>query len=70
MVANLYTNVILNLAPALVAHTAAGGSLIVSGIMADRAGEVERAIGDAGLAPVRTEREGDWAALVARKSGG
>ena len=69
VVANLYTNVILKLAPALVAHTAAGGALVVSGIMADRAGEVERALGDAGCPVARTEREGDWAALVARKSG-
>ena len=68
VVANLYTNVILKLAPALTAHTAAGGALVVSGIMADRAGEVERALGNAGCAVVRTEREGDWAALVACKS--
>ena len=68
VVANLYTNVILKLAPALAAHTAVGGSLVVSGIMAERAGEVERALGDAGCSVERTEREGDWAALVARKS--
>lgn len=69
VVANLYTNVILKLAPALAAHAAAGGALVVSGIMAERASEVGRALGDAGCAVERTEREGDWAALVARKSG-
>lgn len=69
VVANLYTNVILKLAQALAAHTASGGAFVVSGIMADRAAEVERALGDAGCAVERTEREGDWAALVARKSG-
>ena len=69
VVANLYTNVILKLAPALAAHAAAGGALVVSGIMAERAAEVEHALDDAGCSVERTEREGDWAALVARKSG-
>ena len=68
VVANLYTNVILNLAPALAAHLAPVGTLVVSGIMADRAGEVEQALDAAGCALLRTEREGDWAALVACKS--
>ena len=69
VVANLYTNVILKLAPALASHTAAGGAIVVSGIMAERAAQVERALDDVGCAVEHTEREGDWAALVARKSG-
>ena len=69
VVANLYTNVILKLAQALAAHTASGGAFVVSGIMADRAAEVERALDDVGCPVERTEREGDWAALVAHKSG-
>ena len=67
VVANLYTNVIVNLAQALAAHAAAGGILLVSGIMAERAGEVESALDAAGCGLLRTEIQGDWAALVARK---
>ena len=70
VIANLYTNVIVNLANALAAHARADGLLVVSGIMADRAGEVELALNAAGCALLRTERQGDWAALVARKGGG
>ena len=70
VIANLYTNVIVSLANALAAHVRADGLLVVSGIMAERAGEVELALDAAGCALLRTERQGDWAALVARKGGG
>ena len=70
VIANLYTNVIVSLANALAAHVRADGLLVVSGIMSDRAGEVELALDAAGCAVLRTERQGDWAALVARKGGG
>ncbi|MDA0988963.1 MAG: 50S ribosomal protein L11 methyltransferase [Chloroflexi bacterium] len=70
VVANLYTKVILGMAPTLVAQLATRGTLIVSGIMADRMGEVERALEAEGCTLLRMDREGDWAVLVGSKTRG
>ena len=70
VVANLYTKVILGMTQALAAQLAPGGILTLSGIMADRAEEVERSLAAEGCALLRVDREGDWAALVASKAGG
>ena len=70
VVANLYTKVILSIAPALVAQLVPQGNLIVSGIMADRVQEVERHLEAAGCTLLRMAREGDWAVLVGSKTRG
>ena len=45
-----------------------GGILIASGIIAEREPEVVEACAAAGLAPAERRQEGDWVALVYRKS--
>jgi len=67
VVANLDTNTIVRLAPALVAATAASGSLIVSGVSVDRLDEAAEALRAAGVdARPRPGRE--WAVLVAQRA--
>ena len=70
VVANLYTKVILDIAPTLVAQLASRGTLIISGILAERVGEVERTLEAAGCTLLRMDREGDWAVLVGSKTRG
>lgn len=63
VVANLYLDPLVALAPALAARLAAGGRCIVSGIAARHRPRVERAFVGAGLRPVdRAELDG-WIAL-------
>ncbi len=69
VVANIYTKVILEMASDLVAQAAPQGMLALSGIMAERAPEVESRLREEGCALLRTSREGDWAAIVAQKDG-
>jgi ribosomal protein L11 methyltransferase len=45
----------------------AGGMLITSGIIADRAADVEAAFTTAGLQAVERLQEGDWVAMVHRR---
>ena len=68
VVANLYTKVILEMASDLVVQATPQGKLALSGIMAERAPEVEERLNEEGCAILRTEREGDWAAIVAQKT--
>jgi ribosomal protein L11 methyltransferase len=70
VVANLYTKVILDIAPTLVAQLAPKGTLIISGILAERVGEVERSLEAVGCTLIRMDREGDWAVLVGSKTRG
>ncbi|MBF8267636.1 MAG: Ribosomal protein methyltransferase [Dehalococcoidia bacterium] len=70
VVANLYTRVVLDLAPALIAQLVPNGKLVVSGIMAERASEVERRLEELGCTPLQMSREGDWVVLVGTKGGG
>ena len=70
IVANLYTKVILSIAPTLVAQLAPKGTLIISGILAERVGEVERNLEAVGCTLLRMDREGDWAVLVGSKTRG
>jgi ribosomal protein L11 methyltransferase len=70
VVANLYTKVILEMAPALVARLAPQGVLVASGIMAERASEVESRLQEVGWASLRRTQEGDWAALVGTRAQG
>ena len=70
VVANLYTKVILEIAPALVAQIVHGGNLVVSGILADRVSEVARCLEALGCVILRDDSDGDWAILVGSKVGG
>ena len=67
VVANILAETIVELAPALVRHLAAEGTLIASGIITDRAEAVINALGENGLSLVERREEGEWVAVVARK---
>jgi ribosomal protein L11 methyltransferase len=76
VVANLMSDLLINLAPSLAAVARQGGTLIVSGISAPRADDVEAALHQAGFATVvKREAEGEtrgdfverWAAFVLQR---
>jgi ribosomal protein L11 methyltransferase len=67
IVANIIARVISELAPDLAAALASDGTLIVSGILAEREAEVATALANAGLTTVERRQSGDWVALVARR---
>jgi ribosomal protein L11 methyltransferase len=70
VVANILANTLVELAPALDARLAPGGTLVLSGILAPQADEVRAAHVARGLrpAPPRERREGEWVALVLEKA--
>ncbi len=67
ILANITAEILVSLAPAVPAHLNAGGTVILSGILPDRADKVKAAFAQAGLSPVREERRGEWCALVLKK---
>ena len=69
IVANIIARVLSALAADMAVALTAGGTLIASGIIADREHEVVAAFAEAGLVPLERRQEGDWVALVYRKSG-
>lgn len=64
VLANLVAAVLVELAPALAAHLAPGGTLIASGIIEPRADEVIAAMGTAGLAVRDRRDDGEWVSLA------
>ena len=60
VVANILTNVIVRLAPALVAALAPGGRLLTSGITADHAGTVRDALTTVGLTAIEHRELESW----------
>jgi len=64
IVANIIARVLATLAADLAGALAPGGTLIASGIIAEREDEVVAAFVAAGLAPVERRQERDWVALV------
>jgi ribosomal protein L11 methyltransferase len=68
IVANIIARVLSALAADMAGALTAGGTLIASGIIADREHEVVAAFAEAGLMPLERRQEGDWVALVYRKS--
>ncbi|GIW19872.1 MAG: hypothetical protein KatS3mg065_0168 [Chloroflexota bacterium] len=66
VLANLVASILVELAPSLAAELAPGGRLVASGIVDERAAEVEAAFVAAGLAVVERLKDGDWIAFVAR----
>jgi ribosomal protein L11 methyltransferase len=68
IVANIIARVLAGLAPDMAGALKPNGLLIASGIIAEREHEVATAFAEAGLAPLDRKQEGDWVALVYRKS--
>lgn len=64
VLANLILGALLDLKDALLARTRPGGTLVLSGLLAEQADEVERAYG---LPTLERRRKGDWIALVMKK---
>ncbi len=67
VLANIQADVLTALAPDLPARVAAGGTLILSGVLADRADGVLRAFAAAGLALEARRDEDEWTALRLRR---
>jgi ribosomal protein L11 methyltransferase len=63
VLANLVAAILVELAPRLAAHAAPRATLIASGIVAERAGEVLDALGSAGFDRVARRDDGDWVSL-------
>jgi ribosomal protein L11 methyltransferase len=64
VVANIIARVIAQLAPALVRAVRPGGTLIASGIIAERRAEAEEPLRAAGLEDIHDLVEGDWVTLI------
>jgi ribosomal protein L11 methyltransferase len=69
VVANLTAEVIIELMNDLIGCSSPCGLLILSGILSELAGDVERAISGAGLKIVERRGLGEWLAFVAQKGG-
>jgi len=70
VIANILAPELTRLAPELTDKTADGGFLILSGILLEEAGAVERVYTALGLKPFRRYSAGDWAALVLERPAG
>jgi ribosomal protein L11 methyltransferase len=68
VLANLVASVLIDLAQPLAAAVRSGGTLLASGIFADRESEVRTAFESAGLHVVGATTEGDWVALEAERT--
>jgi ribosomal protein L11 methyltransferase len=69
VLANLIASLLVRLAPELRAELAPGGTLLASGILADREAEVRDAFEEARLRVTDRLVEGDWVALDATRAG-
>jgi ribosomal protein L11 methyltransferase len=67
VLANLIASLLVSLADGLVADLRPGGTLLASGIFANREAEVEAAYRARGMAVERRRAEGDWVALELRR---
>lgn len=65
--ANLFAEVLVAAAPAIAPAVAAGGRLILSGILREKEAEVLEAFGPRGFAFERAVRKGKWVTLFAAK---
>jgi ribosomal protein L11 methyltransferase len=68
VVANLTAEVIIDLLDDLAACIATEGLMILSGILGELAGDVERSLVASGLEVIERREAGEWSALVARRS--
>jgi ribosomal protein L11 methyltransferase len=67
ILANITIATLLELHPQLATHLKSGGRAVLSGVLAERADELLRALTDAGWQHERTEQEQDWVALIVRR---
>lgn len=67
VVANLFANLLVELAPALAARLAPGGTLIVSGLLESQETDVRRALRAAGLRHRRRRCLSTWVTLVVQR---
>lgn len=71
VVANILAHIIIDMAKSgLAARVKPGGTLVVSGILAEQADEVAAVLDQQGLRVTERRRQDDWVALVARKAFG
>jgi len=64
VLANIQAPILIALAAPIAARVAPGGALVLSGVLAERAEEVEAAYRAEGLAHEATEAESEWRAIV------
>ena len=69
VVANILANVLVELAPDLVARLAPGGELVLAGILGPQEEEVAAPFRAAGLEPLPGMRRGEWSLLRFRRAG-
>ena len=69
IVANIIADVIVQMAPAVPGRLSDGGLLIAGGIIADRLGDVTKALLSNGLTLERVAEEGCWVTMLARWGG-
>ncbi|MEW6273270.1 MAG: 50S ribosomal protein L11 methyltransferase [Thermodesulfobacteriota bacterium] len=69
VVANLYAGLLSELAPELAARVRAGGTLVVSGLLASQEAGVRQALGRAGFALVKRECRATWSTLTLVRDG-
>lgn len=67
IVANIVADVIIGMAPMFADKLRAGGTLICSGILSQRADEVERALAQNGFATCERAQKGDWVRFTVQK---
>lgn len=67
VIANIIAKTIIEMAGNLRAKLAPEGKLITSGIIAERADEVQNAFLEAGIRTLEVRRDGDWAALISER---
>ena len=65
--ANILKGPLIELAPAMAAHAAPGGIVILSGLLVVQADAILTAYADAGFAPRSREDIGEWSTLVLRR---
>jgi ribosomal protein L11 methyltransferase len=65
--ANLYSTILIEIAPKLAAAVAPQGTLIISGVMRDQETDVLKALAKQKLAPLKVARQGKWIAAMLKK---
>ena len=68
VIANLLLNTLVELAPGIATKVAAGGRLVLSGLLAAQAGEVERAYAAQGLSPIARKQRDGWVLVELSRS--
>lgn len=70
ILANIVADVIREMLPLFAETLAPGGTLLCSGIIAPRAGEITEALESCGFCPTGAVQENDWVSLTAQRANG